>query len=551
MTFLLISFVAGVLTVLAPCILPLLPVVVGSAAASSGRATPLVVVGSLAASVVVFTFVLKVSVAFVNVPPDIWTYFSGGILAMFGFVLVFPTLWENLPFMARLSSGSNAIMGTGFQKKSYLGDAMVGIALGPIFSTCSPTYFVILASVLPASFIRGSVYILAYVLGLSAVLFLIALLGQRFADRLGFLSDPRSVFKRAIGVLFIILGIFVMFGLEKKIETAILESGFFDITQVEQRLLQAADTSPAGEGEPYAEITDPSGFVNTGGEPITIGQYVGKKVILIDFMTYSCINCQRTIPYMVAWYDKYKDQGLEIIAIHTPEFAFEKDIDNVRAAVKRLGIEYPVALDNDYATWRAWGNQYWPRKYLIDIHGNVVYDHIGEGAYEETEKKIQELLAQRAQTLGQSGIQESGLAASSVSGVQSQAQSPETYFGSMRNGYLANGTPGASGEQHFALPAAFTPNALYLGGAWHIEPEYAQAGEGARVAYRYYAKNVYMVMEADAEAQVEVRQDGVLVKSITVEASTLYTLVQNDAAGEHVLELVMPAGVRVYTFTFG
>src|SRR3989344_7615215 len=137
------------------------------------------------------------------------------------------------------------------------------------------------------------------------------------------------------------------------------------------------------DGEKYKEIVNPSGFVNTDG--ITVGSQVGKKVVLVDFMTYSCINCQRTFPYLNAWYKKYKDQGLEIIGIHTPEFAFEKDIENVREAMKRFGIMHPVVLDNDYATWRAYGNRFWPRKYLIDIHGDIVYDHIGEGAYEETE----------------------------------------------------------------------------------------------------------------------------------------------------------------------
>ena len=136
----------------------------------------------------------------------------------------------------------------------------------------------------------------------------------------------------------------------------------------------------------YVEIANPSGFLNTGmnpdgsAKPITIGELVGRKVILVDFMTYSCINCQRTFPHVTAWYEKYKDKGLEIVGIHTPEFAFEKNIDNVRIAMKKAGITYPVVLDNGYSTWGAYANNYWPRKYLIDINGTIVYDHIGEGA---------------------------------------------------------------------------------------------------------------------------------------------------------------------------
>jgi len=142
--------------------------------------------------------------------------------------------------------------------------------------------------------------------------------------------------------------------------------------------------------KPAQEISTPDGFVNT--DSISIGELIGKKVILVDFWTYSCINCQRTTPYLNAWYEKYHDQGLEIIGLHTPEFEFEKDYNNVKAAVEKFGIKFPVVLDNDYSTWAAYRNQYWPRKYLIDIDGYIVYDHIGEGAYDETEAKIQEAL---------------------------------------------------------------------------------------------------------------------------------------------------------------
>lgn len=149
----------------------------------------------------------------------------------------------------------------------------------------------------------------------------------------------------------------------------------------------------------YTEIINPSGFVNTNDTPVTLAEYVGKQVILLNIMTYSCINCQRTFPYLNTWYETYKDEGLVIIGIHTPEFAYEKDKGNVEKAMKEFGITFPVVLDNEYATWNALGNRYWPRKYLIDIHGNVVYDHIGEGAYDETEQKIKELLQERKEVL--------------------------------------------------------------------------------------------------------------------------------------------------------
>jgi cytochrome c biogenesis protein CcdA len=238
MTFFVISFLAGMLTVLAPCILPLLPVVIGAGATGRSKATPYIVIASLGASIIIFTFLLKVSTAFITIPPSFWTYLSGGILVGFGLILLFPSLWERLPGMAKLSGKSNKLVGTGYQKKTVWGDMIIGAALGPVFSTCSPTYFVILATVLPASFLLGTIYLLAYVFGLSLVLLLISLLGQKFADRLAKFSDSRGGLKIALGILFVILGFLIMAGLDKKIEIFILDSGYFDVTIIEQKLLE-------------------------------------------------------------------------------------------------------------------------------------------------------------------------------------------------------------------------------------------------------------------------------------------------------------------------
>ena len=238
MTLLIVSFIAGVLTVLAPCVLPLLPVVIGSSASGRSPWTPYIVIGSLAFSIIAFTYLLKASTAFIMVPPQFWMYLSGGILFFFGLTLLFPALWESVPGLSKVSASSNKLVGTGYQRQSFAGDVLIGAALGPVFSTCSPTYFVILASVLPASFALGTLYLLAYVLGLSLVLLLIALLGQRLSDRLALAADPRGYWKRGIGVLFVVLGILIATGYEKKLETAILESGYFDITKIEQFLLK-------------------------------------------------------------------------------------------------------------------------------------------------------------------------------------------------------------------------------------------------------------------------------------------------------------------------
>lgn len=437
MVFFVVSFFAGALTVLAPCILPLLPVVVGSSLSRRSRLTPYVVILSLSGSIIVFTFVLKVSTAFITIPQTFWNSLSGGILVLFGVTLLFPTVWERIPLIAGLSVSSNKLLGTGHLKKSFWGDVLVGASLGPIFSTCSPTYFVILASVLPASFLLGTIYLLAYTLGLGLVLLCIALLGERLTSKLSWASDSRGIFKRSLGVIFILLGIAIINGLDKKFETFILEKGFFDITKIEYQLLeqtvipentipdkpptpevnssnnsttttqemkpqepqesQNALSLPTTKKNMYREIVSPSGYINTNNEDITIGQYVGEKVILLNVMTYSCINCQRTFPYVNAWYEKYRDDGLLVIGIHTPEFAFEKNKTNVENAMREFGITYPVVMDNDFATWKAYGNKYWPRKYLIDSNGNIIFDHIGEGKYVETELAIVQALQELKQ----------------------------------------------------------------------------------------------------------------------------------------------------------
>ena len=201
--------------------------------------TPYIVVGSLALSIILFTYVLKASTALIMVPPYVWTYLSGGIIIFFGLTLILPDIWSKIPGMARFAGSSNKIIGQGYQKKSVWGDVIIGAALGPVFSTCSPTYFVILASVLPASFFLGTMYLFAYTLGLSVILLLIALLGRSFIGKLSVFSDSKGWFKRSIGILFLLIGVAIASGYEKKLEAKILESGFFDITRIEQRILEA------------------------------------------------------------------------------------------------------------------------------------------------------------------------------------------------------------------------------------------------------------------------------------------------------------------------
>lgn len=293
---------------------------------------------------------------------------------------------------------------------------------------------------------------------------------------------------------------------------------------------QNPNPSPSGT----VEFVNPSGFINA--EPFQLSDVIGKKVILVDFWTYTCINCQRTQPYLNDWWTKYKDSGLLIVGVHTPEFEFEKEENNVKSAVASLGIEYPVVMDNDYGTWGNFGNRYWPHKYLIDLNGKLVYDHIGEGNYDETEAKIQELTGM----LNTSMSTPSGL----IDIDFDQVQSPETYFGSNRASNLSFVSMQATGIE---------PNWAYLIGDWTQKEEYStNTSVDASLEFEYNAKNVYAVASADTPVEVEVWLDGTLVNTITVDANTLYPLVQGESYGKHRL-LLKPkgAGLQLFTFTFG
>lgn len=578
---------------LTPCVLPILPIVLGSSVIDGGttsRKRAYMVIGSLIVSVFIFTFLLKVSTALIMVPPEVWTYLSGIIIFVFGLSLVRPDIWSKLT--AKIFSGSNNLLNQSFQNRNkWWGDIALGASLGPIFTTCSPTFFVILATVLPVSVSKGVIYLLAYSIGLALALFAIAFLGQKILLKFSNLSDPNSGFKKILGYIFIVLAILVASGLIKKIETKILDAGFFDFTKIEITIsrflggdgmgdtLESAPTQTqvdANKDTPinkkninkkpvddyatfkYKEIVSPSGFVN--GKAFKLADLVGKKVILLDFMTYSCINCQRTYPYLNAWYKMYKDQGLEIVGIHTPEFAFEKDIDNVREAALEFGLQFPIVLDNDYATWNAYGNRYWPRKYLIDIEGNVVYDHIGEGSYDKTEAKIKELLMGRAEKMG-TYVSEDLV---EVEQYKVFAYSPETYFGAWRNTNFGNGTPSKEYQDKFIIPEEPKRDTFYFGGEWKINEEFSEnIGSPVELVFKFDAKEVYMVAESYQPVGIQVYLDGSLIvdtfagkdvksgKAI-INDSRLYHLLSLPVNGEHTLRIIFDnPGAHIYTFTFG
>lgn len=268
------------------------------------------------------------------------------------------------------------------------------------------------------------------------------------------------------------------------------------------------------------------------------------KVVLVDFWTYSCINCIRTLPYVTKWYDTYKDQGLVIIGVHTPEFAFEKETENVLTAIKNFSIKFPVAQDNDYKTWTAYKNQYWPAKYLIDQQGNIVYTHFGEGNYEETENLIRELL----------GLNKSPYANYNDQKNLNQTKSPEMYFGTDRLEYLTpEQSPSGVIESSFTFPKQLKLNNFALEGQWQFSPEkITSISNNSKIRLKFNSGKVFMVASSNKQITLKIKVDGKAQPDVLVSTSQLYTLFDSNEYNEHIIDIeATDAGLEAFTFTFG
>jgi thiol-disulfide isomerase/thioredoxin len=376
-------------------------------------------------------------------------------------------------------------------------------------------------------------------------------------------TDNLSALAVGIGVVALIAGFGIYFNnpdlnkvasgqQENFVPAAIVNNGTITKVQI--------DKSQFKQAPDLAKI---SGYINS--EPFTLADLKG-KVVLVDFWTYSCINCIRTIPYLNAWYEKYADAGLVIVGVHTPEFEFEKNYDNVKAAVDKFGIKYPVVQDNDRGTWQAYENRYWPRKYIVDDEGYIRYDHIGEGSYAETEKVIQSLLAERAASTG-STITIDGTVVK-PEGAQSvdfySIKTPELYFGyGFARAPLGN-SEGFKPNQVVSYSiddgAKIKPNTIYMDGEWrnNVDNMELQGGSG-RIILEYNAKSVNIV--AGGTGKLHVTEDGKELAApgsdvdngqVTVDGQKLYNLSMHERYGEHRLVIdVEGEGFQIYTFTFG
>jgi thiol-disulfide isomerase/thioredoxin len=393
---------------------------------------------------------------------------------------------------------------------------------------------------------------LAYGLGAGIVLLGVALAARRGMS-LGRVRAHAPAIRRGLGVAVLAVAVLMVAGVDKKLQTRVPEY---------TRSLQGLEESAAAQGELEDLVGGPGlaeeerlddfgvapefaaieGWINS--EPLTMASLRG-KVVVLDFWTYSCINCLRTLPHVKAWYDAYRDDGLVIVGVHTPEFAFEREPDNVRRAVRDHGIAYPVALDPSYGTWQAWLNRYWPAKYFVDRRGHLRYAHFGEGDYEESERVIRRLLAEDAG---------GGLVSEEIDDeTPSGPQTPESYLGYRRIDRFVGSRIEPNREAEYTIPPAVPLHGLAYGGRWTVEDERIVAGADARLRLRFTGSNVFLVLGTEGGREsVEVELDGARVGTVTVTQDDLYTLARIPGEKrDHVLDLSFTPGTEAYAFTFG
>lgn len=565
--FLLIgSFIAGMITVLAPCVLPLLPVIIGGSISGKvdDKKRPVIIAASLAISLIVFTVLLKATTLFIDIPPATFTIISGGILIILGIALFFPSLYDGIIARLNLQAKSQQLLGQAGGKGKYMGAVITGAALGPVFSSCSPVYAYIIATVLPVNFAQAMLYIVAYVLGLSLMLLLIGYLGQRFLKRIKFIANPKGWFIRSIAVIFVVVGLLVVSGFDKRLQTWVSTYTPFNFDAFSSTLIPGAAKTNGSDVlnvDPYdaPEFTGLTDWINS--KPLTKKDLKG-KVVLIDFWTYSCINCIRTQPYLKDWYETYKDSGLVILGVHAPEFSFEKNPTNVRDAVKKAGLTYPIALDNDFSTWNAYQNQYWPGTYLLDRDGKVRRYHGGEGEYKQTEQAIRTLLQENGGSIPRRNTE-----ALEGKVPVSAGQTPETYLGSRRASNFV-GTPlltAGTGTKAFMPAELKKVNNWTLGGTWDVSAEGIKAVSDSTLKFRFAAKEMYFVTTGDgAGKEVSVTLNGSPISQtgfagqdvsdsrVKVNEGQLYRIVKFDSfQKDSMVELSVPEGVQLNVFTFG
>lgn len=568
-TLALIGLLGGLITGISPCILPVLPVIFLSGGAQSargsadaplaGRWRPYLVIAGLVVSFSLFTLVGSLLLSLLGLPQDVLRWAGIVVLVLIGVGLIVPRVEELLekPFswIPRKDVGTER------------GGFPLGFALGAVYVPCA-------GPVLAAITVAGStgrigvetvVLTLSFAIGAALPLLIFALAGRRVAERVKTFRTHQRAIRVTGGVVMIALAAGLVFNLPQLLQRLVPDytSGFQQELADSEEVTRAldlgglvneenADLDQCSNGAEELEScgTAPSirgierWFNTEDGAPVDLADLQG-KVVLIDFWAYSCINCQRSVPHVVAWDQAYRDAGLRVVGIHSPEYAFEKEPRNVEAGIEAFGIDYPVGMDNSLATWTNYRNRYWPAHYLVDAAGTVRHISFGEGNYEQTEQLIRQLLEDAdpdadlpAPTEQRDDTPDAG------------SITRETFLGTTKQVNFAGAEPYRRSTTDFAFPEKLADDAFALDGAWALETQsITPAGEKARVRLDYTASEVRMVLGGTGTVTVD---DGDTTRQISVSGvPRSYRLVQTAASASGVLTVTVSSGVGAYSFTFG
>ncbi len=579
MTLLLLSFLGGVLTILSPCVLPVLPFVFARADRPFLQ-SGLPLLAGMAATFALVATLAAVGGAWVASANQAGRVAAMLLLALFGLTLLIPSLAERFtrPLVALGNTLSNTAAKPGEGAQSVWASLLLGVATGFLWAPCAGP---ILGLILTGAAIEGAsvgttLLLLAY--GLGACLSLAVAL---FAGGRVFAALKRSLgigewVRRGLGVLVLVGVAAIALGLDTGLLSRISAEG---TARTEQALLQRVGVARRAGGDEAApvDITAlpvegqlpqfPAGAVWLNSPPLTREQLRG-KVVLIDFWTYSCINCLRSLPYVRAWAEKYRNAGLIVIGVHAPEFAFERDEGNVRRAVANLDVAYPVVLDNDFRLWRAFDNRHWPAHYFIDAEGRVRHHHFGEGGYPQSELVIQALLREAGKSDVPSGMVDPNASGAGAPANTAAVQSPETYIGYARAENFVSPVQRRDITQTYSTPARLALNQWGLIGDWTLRGENARVDRsGGRIRFRFRARDLHLVLgPADGGAPVRFRVtiDGAppganhggdinAAGEGRVTEERLYQLVRTQGAvRERTFEIeFLDPGASAFAFTFG
>ncbi|MFS7240000.1 cytochrome c biogenesis protein DipZ [Serratia proteamaculans] len=579
MLILILAYLGGILTIASPCILPVLPFIFSRADRPFLRSGLPLLVG-MALTFALFATLAAVGGGWVVAANQYGRWLALVLMAVFGVTLLFPAVAERV-MHPLVSAGNRLSDKIAADKQHQVGPSLLlGVATGLLWAPCAGPILglVLTGAALQGANVGSTFLLLAYAAGAATSLALALLIGGKVFSAMKRSLGAGEWIRRGLGGAMLVGVVAIALGLDTSVLARISAASTGGI---EQRLLQtftpaaaparlpvqtAVDSTPVLDD--FGEMPALSGAVQWLNSPPLTAESLRGKVVLVDFWTYSCINCLRTLPYVKAWAEKYRDQGLVVIGVHAPEFAFERDIGNVTKEAKKLGIDYPIAIDNNYSIWRAFNNQYWPAHYFIDATGHIRYQHFGEGDYAQSERVIQTLLRQAgAKNISTAVSQVAGQGVEQAAGNQAGI-SPETYLGYARAQNFASGEATQDRVARYGVPASLPLNDWGLAGNWTVGGENVtlNAPKG-RIVYRFHARDLHLVLGPTAAGKpvaFKVTLDGQAPGEMhgadvapdgrgVVTDQRLYQLIrQTDGAGEHTFSIEFEqAGVAAYAFTFG